>query len=212
MTQHSTFNEASLPVICDKLAERDKDLQKIIETFGYPPFWQRSPNFETLVYIILEQQVSLASAKAAYLRLKEVLPNPTPHGFLLLDEATLKACYFSRQKIVYTRDLASCITTTDLNLERFEMMSDDEIRVALTRVKGIGNWTVDVYLMMALNRTNLFPIGDVALIRSLKETKRLKKDVSKEELVRIALAWAPYQSIAAYLLWHAYLMRKKRGQ
>ena len=212
MTQHCTFNEASLPVICNKLAERDKDLGEIVEAFGYPPFWQRTPNFETLVYIILEQQVSLASAKAAYLRLKEVLPDVTPQDFLLLDEGTLKTCYFSRQKIIYTRHLATCITNFELDLESFEVMSDDEIRVALTRVKGIGNWTVDVYLMMALNRTNLFPIGDVALIRSLKETKSLKNNVSKEELVRIALGWAPYQTIAAYLLWHAYLMRKKRGR
>ena len=212
MFHPSTFNEISLPLFCNKLARRDMDLKGIITAFGYPPFWTRTPNFETLVYIILEQQVSLASAKAAYLKLKERLPALTPEKFLLLDDIALKACYFSRQKIAYTRHLATSIRDHGLDLSQFEAMDNDAIRSSLTQVKGIGNWTVDVYLMMALKRTNLFPLGDVALIQSLKETKNLHEGISKEEIAVIAKKWEPYQTIAAYMLWHAYLSRRKKDQ
>ena len=99
-----------------------------------------------------------------------------------------------------------------LDLTQLAAMDNDAIRSALTQVKGIGNWTVDVYLMMALKRTNLFPLGDIALIRSLKETKNLHEGISKEEIAVIAKKWEPYQTIAAYMLWHAYLSRRKKNQ
>ncbi len=208
-----TFNEETVPLFCDELAKHDEKLGLIIERFGYPPCWKREPGFETLVYIILEQQVSLASAKAAYDKLKEVLPVVTPEGFLLLDDATLRASYFSRQKMIYTRHLASSVLNKTLDPLQFPSMSNDEIRTELTKVKGIGNWTVDVYLMMALNRTDLFPLGDVALIKSLKETEQVAEAASKEDLASLAMKWAPYQTIAAYLLWHNYLcLRKKKDQ
>ena len=204
------FDKNSLVLICDKLAKKDKDLDRIIQTYGYPPFWERSAGFETLVYIILEQQVSLASAKAAYLKLKEKLGDITPENFLSLDDEALKACYFSRQKIVYARHLATTIISRELDLDLFPAMQDEAIRMALTKVKGIGNWTVDVYLMMAMQRTNLFPLGDIELIKSIKETKGLDPGTTKEEIKLIAANWKPYQTIAAFILWHAYLSKGKR--
>ncbi len=208
MLLKQTFDKQTFEIICDKLASVDDDLKDIITTYGYPPFWQRAANFETLVHIILEQQVSLASAKAALTKLKEKLINITPENLLQLNDGELKACYFSRQKIIYSRHLATAILSGDLNLESLNSMNNDSIRTTLLQIKGIGNWTVDVYLMMALQRADLFPLGDIALIRSLKETKKLTFDISKEKLALVATKWKPYQTIAAYILWHAYLSKR----
>lgn len=205
-----TFDKISFKKICDKLAKKDKDLKNIITNYGYPPFWNRTPGFETLVYIILEQQVSLASAKAAYLKIKDVLGEITPAGILLLTDEMLKSCYFSRQKIVYARHLAESIISHSLILYNLHKLDDEEVRKELTKIKGIGNWTVDVYLMMAMQRANLFPLGDIALIKSIREVKNLAPDISKDEIALQAKKWAPHQTIAAYLLWHAYLSKRKR--
>ncbi|MEO6232264.1 MAG: DNA-3-methyladenine glycosylase 2 family protein [Ferruginibacter sp.] len=204
-----TFNINNFETICDKLAKKDIDLRKIIHSYGYPPFWDRVASFETLVYIILEQQVSLSSARAAFLKLKEKLTDITPESLLQLSDDEMRACYFSRQKTIYARDLAGAILSKKLDLDSFLNLENEEIRTALTQVKGIGNWTVDVYLMMVMHRTNLFPLGDVALIRSIKENKELQPGITKEEIAEIANSWQPYQTIAAYLLWHAYLCKRK---
>ncbi|CAN5512502.1 DNA-3-methyladenine glycosylase [soil metagenome] len=204
-----TFDINNFEALCDKLAKKDKDLKNIIHQYGYPPFWDRTASFETLVYIILEQQVSLSSARAAFLKLKEKLTDITPESLLKLSDDELRACYFSRQKTIYARHLARAIASKQLDLNSFINLENDAIRTALTQVKGIGNCTVDVYLMMVMHRTNLFPLGDIALIRSIKETKALHPGISKEEIANIAISWQPYQTIAAYLLWHAYLCKRK---
>lgn len=205
-----TFDKNNFKAICDKLAKNDKDLKKIIHRYGYPPFWDRTASFETLVYIILEQQVSLSSARAAFLKLKEKIPDIIPESLLKLSDEEMRACYFSRQKTIYARHLAQSILSNQLNLCSFVNLQNDEIRTALTQVKGIGNWTVDIYLMMVMHRTNLFPMGDIALIRSIKETKALHPGITKEEIEGMVASWQPYQTITAYLLWHAYLSKRKK--
>lgn len=210
MPQKQTFDKNIFEFICDKLASGDNDLKQIITIYGYPPCWQRAANFETLVHIILEQQVSLASARAALIKLKEKLISITPENLLQLNDDELKACYLSRQKIIYTRHLANAILSGDLNLKLLNSWSNDSIRTSLLQLKGIGNWTVDVYLMMALQRADLFPLGDIALMQSIKETKKLPPNISKEEIALIAAKWKPYQTIAAYILWHAYLSKRKK--
>ena len=205
---HSVFSEANFVQLCKRLAKKDPHLTEIITQYGYPPLWSRKANFETLVHIILEQQVSLASAKAALLKLKEKIGTVTPKKLLLLTDAELKACYFSRQKIVYARCLAEAIENGELSLKKLDKLSDEEVRVSLTAIKGIGNWTVDVFLMMVLHRTDLFPIGDIALINSVKHVKQLPAHTTKEEILQIAEAWRPNRTIAAFLFWHAYIKRK----
>jgi DNA-3-methyladenine glycosylase II len=111
---------------------------------------------------------------------------------------------------VYTQHLANALLNNELDIEALQTMSDDAVRQTLTKIKGIGNWTVDVYLMMVLQRSNLFPLGDVALMTSMRETKKLSKAVSKEAIAAIAAAWNPYQTIASFILWHAYLCKRKR--
>ena len=206
----TVFTDKNFKSICDNLATADPDLQSIIQQYGYPPFWKRAASFETLVHIILEQQVSLASALAALNKLKEKVGEITPVNLLLLSNEELKACYFSRQKIIYTRHLASELISGQLNLEELNTMDNDTVRSTLTKLKGIGNWSVDVYLMMVLQRCDIFPLGDVALITSIKETKGLSKETSRKEIAIIAEKWKPYQTVAAFILWHSYLSKRKR--
>jgi DNA-3-methyladenine glycosylase II len=205
----ATFDSSNFHSYCDKLAKLDKDLNKIILLHGYPPLWNRKPTFETLIHIILEQQVSLASAKAALNKLKEKVGTVTPQKILALNDAEMKACYFSRQKTVYARHLAETISNKHFSLTKLKNSNDDEVAAKLKSVKGIGDWTVDVFLMMALNRTDRFPVGDIALIKSIKQVKDLPAETTKEKVLQLAEAWKPYRTIAAYLLWHSYLSKRK---
>ena len=205
-----TFDETNFNTICDQLASRDADLRRVLDSHRYPPLWRRTPSFETLVHIILEQQVSLASALAAMNKLKEKTGIITPSSLLALSNEELRACYFSRQKTKYTQHLASSIIEGELILEALPAMDNEAVRTTLTKIKGIGNWTVDVYLMMVLQRCDLFPLGDVALMTSIKEVKKLPKETTKEEIIEIAYQWKPYQTIAAFILWHAYLCKRQR--
>lgn len=210
MSRIHTFSEGNFKDICDHLANTDPDLKLILDTHQYPPCWKRIASFETLVHIILEQQVSLASALAAINQLRLKTGEITPRNVLALTNEELKKCYFSRQKIVYVKHLASSILNNELNIEELPLLDNDTIRSTLTKIKGIGNWTVDVYLMMVLQRCDLFPLGDVALMTSLRESKKLSKEISKEAIATIASAWKPYQTIAAFILWHSYLSKRKR--
>ncbi len=205
----STFNAASFRRICRTLATLDADLGNIIRQHNYPPMWTRPATFQTLILTILEQQVSLASAYAAFKKLKQKIGFVTPAKILLLTDAELRACYFSRQKIVYARELAKAILAKQINLKKLSLLPDEAVRAELIKLKGIGHWTIDVYLMHGLQRTDLFPLGDIALVNSLKEVKNLPKDISKEAMLAIAEAWRPHRTIAAMILWHAYI--QKRG-
>lgn len=206
---HQTFSKENFHHICHVLAAKDEALKAIIDKFGLPPVWTRPAIFQTLILTILEQQVSLASAYAAYKKLKERIGFVTPAKILALSDADLRTCYFSRQKIVYAKALATAIVTKQINLKQLAASTDDEIRTTLKQVKGIGDWTVDVYLMHALQRADLFPLGDVALVNSLKEVKQLHPAATKEEMLQIAESWRPYRTVATMILWHAYI--QKRG-
>jgi DNA-3-methyladenine glycosylase II len=190
------------------LSKKDKHLRAIIKQHGYPPMWIRPATFQSLILFILEQQVSLASAYAAFRKLKEKIGFVTPAKILLLTDAELRACYFSRQKIVYARELAVTVKRKKLVLKRLTDKHEDEIRHELKKIKGIGDWTVDVYLMHSLQRTDLFPLGDIALVNSLKEVKQLHPHTSREEMLKIAEPWRPYRTIAAMILWHAYIQKR----
>src|SRR5258705_8254470 len=166
---HYTFRKDNFQAFCDKLARKDKSFRFIIKEYGYPPVWTRTASFQTLIHFILEQQVSLASARAALNKLKEKLGTITPQKILTLSNEELRACYFSRQKTVYARCLAEAIISKQISLKKFSGLEDAEIRQQLKTVKGIGDWTVDVYLLFTLQRTDVFPLGDLAMVNALKE-------------------------------------------
>ena len=200
------FDAGNFHSHCYNLIQKDEGLHKVVELYGYPPMWTRPNIFETLVLTILEQQVSLASAFASYKKLKERI-NITPKKFLQLTDDDLRACYFSRQKIIYVRGLAEAIISKKINLKKFETGEDGIVRKEMTALKGIGNWTVDIYLIHALRHTDVFPIGDLALVNGIRMLKD-DSSLTKENIVGIAENWKPYRTIATMIIWHYYIKKK----
>jgi DNA-3-methyladenine glycosylase II len=187
------------------LARRDADLAHIFAAYGLPPMWARQPGFPTLIHIILEQQVSLASAKAAFNRLCLAVSPLTPQGFLTLDDLQLKAMGFSRQKTRYGRELAQAVLSRALDLDALARLDDETVRAQLKSVKGIGDWTADIYLLMVLRRPDVLPKSDLALLVAAQRVKQLDTRPTPDEFEMIAEAWRPYRAVAARLLWHFYL-------
>ncbi|MEK9645332.1 MAG: DNA-3-methyladenine glycosylase 2 family protein, partial [Alphaproteobacteria bacterium] len=153
---NQTFNKA-LTI----LARNDRELAGIVDRFGKPPIWRRPGGFETLVLLILEQQVSLASAKAAYERLSAVAGTLAPETLFALGDEQFRGAGVSRQKTRYIRHLSECMIDGTIRLDRLSRMDDDDVRAHLTQVKGIGHWTAEVYLMMSLMRPDVWPVGDI---------------------------------------------------
>ena len=204
------LSEKNLPVMCRKLAAADADLAFIYGTHGTPPLWKRPANFATLIHIILEQQVSVASALSAFNKLREKLDGAiTPENILSLSDAEMKAAYFSRQKTVYARDLAAQIAAGKLDLNSLEKLPDAQVKTALKQIIGIGDWTADVYLLMALLRPDVMPKGDLALHIAWQKLKKLERRPTADEFLLIAERWQPFRAVAARLLWHFYLSAKK---
>jgi DNA-3-methyladenine glycosylase II len=203
------FDQHNFESIIKELATKDEALANIIVSYGNPPMWTRPNTFPTLVLTILEQQVSLEAAFAAYRKLTENIGEPTPEKILRMTDEELRASYFTRQKMGYVRGLAAAIHKKEISLERYETMPDDAVRAELIQLKGIGNWTIDIYLLHALQRTDIFPLGDIALLNALRDVKGLDKTTPKEVLGQLAEPWRPYRSVAAMVLWHQYLSKRK---
>lgn len=203
------FTSANFHVICDELAARDPHLAAILDRYSYPPLWSRPNSFETLVHIILEQQVSLASALSALNKLRERVQEIMPARVLLLTDEEFRASYVSRQKMTYIRYLAEAILSGQINLEGLAELDNDEVRSQLTALKGIGNWTVDVYLMFVLQRADIFPIGDLAAVNAFKKVKNSPPVITREDIIEQAKLWSPYRTVATMMLWHFYL--RERG-
>ncbi len=187
------------------MAARDADLAGIVARFGLPPLWDRAPGFATLLHIVLEQQVSLASARAAFDRLLAAADPLTPARFLELSDAELLVIGFSRQKARYGRALATAVESGALDLESMPTLDDAAVQQALEAIPGIGRWTSTIYLLMVLGRPDVWPVGDIALATAAGEVRGLGRRPAPEELIEIGEAWRPWRSVAARLLWHDYL-------
>src|SRR3989442_12489812 len=193
-----------------RLTAGDHALARVVKTHGVPPLWVREPGFPTLVNIILEQKVSPASPRAAFKRLKAATKPLTPRRFLKLTDAELLRIGFSRQKTLYTRLLAESLARRHFDLRYLHELHDDAARKMLTAFKGIGNWTADIYLLSALRRPDIWPVGDLALATAVQKVKQLRKRPSPDRLEKLSEPWRPYRAVAARLFWHHYL--SKRGQ
>jgi len=187
------------------LAARDEILARILATHGAPPMWRRATGFATLVHIILEQQVSLKSAKSMLRRLQAAIDPFTPERFVEVGEAHFRGLGVTRQKSSYLLRLSESMLSGELSLTRLARLSDDEARIQLTRIKGIGSWSADVYLLMAMRRADIWPAGDLALAVAVKELWGLEFKPTPDELERIAERWRPYRAVAARMLWQHYL-------
>ncbi len=206
----TTFDEHTLLDAVTELSTRDPDLAAVLGRYGPPPLWARPPGFPTLIHIILEQQVSLSSARAAYDRLRAAANPLDPRRFLEFSDEELKIIGFSRQKTGYARNLAGLILSGALDLDALALLPDEEVRAALCSIRGIGPWTADIYLLMVLLRPDAWPHGDRALAVSVQQVKGLQVTPTYDELAVMSQAWRPYRAAAARLFWHDYLSRRAK--
>jgi len=192
------------------LARSDPHLAGVLERHGTPPLWGREPGFATLVRIILEQQVSLASGRAAFLRIERVAGAVTPRRIARLTETRLRSAGLTRQKAAYIHDLADAIVRREFAVTQLASLDDDRAHAELTKLKGIGPWSADIYLLMALRRPDVWPRDDLALAAAMREVKRLRSLPSPERQLEIAESWRPWRAVAARVLWHHYLSTPRR--
>jgi len=202
------MNEQEYRQAIKQLCAGDADLKQIVDEFGIPEMRVRKPGFSTLVYIILEQQVSLSSAWAVYDRLQKIWNPADTQTFLKIDDQALRDIGFSRQKIQYTKIAAKAILADEIDLEKCSGMSDELVRDSLMKLKGIGRWTADIYLMMALHRPDIWPGRDLAIIKAMQAIKGFDSIPTEIEMKQISDPWKPFRSAAAMILWHYYLSKK----
>ncbi|MEP6568187.1 MAG: DNA-3-methyladenine glycosylase 2 family protein [Acidobacteriota bacterium] len=212
MPNLAPLNEESLLRAAKLLARRDKDLAVILKRLGPPPLWARPPGFSTLIQIILEQQVSLASAASLFARMQQNIVPFHPARMIELGEAHLKSLGLTRQKTAYCLHLAESVSEKRLRLSRLARMSDADVRAALIEIKGLGPWSADVYLLMVLGRADIFPTTDLALVSAVTEVKQLPTRPTTNQFLVIAESWRPYRSVAARMLWQYYLARRRGGK
>ncbi len=201
------LNNIVNPKDIKRLLKKDKLFVQIHDAYSSPPNWSRPQGFVSLSKIILEQQVSLASAQAHFLKLDGYLDSFTPVEILKLTDKEMRSCQISRQKSNYLRCLSSAILEKQIDLKELGKRNETEVRKQLTGIKGVGNWTADIYLMFCLQARDIFPMGDIALINTVKE---LCTTGTREEILSVTEKWKPFRSLAAYYLWHYYLRKRKR--
>ncbi|MFN8445194.1 MAG: DNA-3-methyladenine glycosylase 2 family protein [Caldilineaceae bacterium] len=201
------LTEQTLPDAVKLLVAQDADLAQVVARFGHPPLWARPTGFPTLVYIILEQQVSLASAKAAFDRLLLATNPLTPLNFLALSDEQLRLIGFSRQKTRYCRLLAQAVLDGKIDFALLDTSPDEQVYAALTSLTGIGAWTANIYLLMALCRPDVWPSGDLALQIAVQQVKGLPTRPTVAQMDALGDSWRPFRSVAARILWHHYLSR-----
>jgi DNA-3-methyladenine glycosylase II len=183
---------------------------KILDLAGPPRFRRRRNGFATLLHIILEQQVSIDAAAAMHRRLSTVCRPLTPGAFLALDDATLRACGFSRQKTGYARDLARKVAAGEFDFAVLAEVDDEAAQAALLSLRGIGRWSAEIYLIFALGRPDIWPAADLGLQIAVAERLALGSRPAEPELRRLAEAWRPWRSVAACLFWQSYLHARGR--
>ena len=202
-----TLDAGSFQAAVEHLCKNDPVLAGVVKSYGAPYLLDRPQGFSTLVYTILEQQVSLASAKATFAKLNKRLPGLTPESLLSLSDSEMLKIGFSRQKARYSRLLAQEISDGSLGLETLDSKSDDEVFSTLTALTGIGPWTANLYLLSALKRPNVWPSGDLALQVAAQELFDLDERPQNDEFRSFGDRWRPYRAVAARILWQYYLSR-----
>jgi DNA-3-methyladenine glycosylase II len=197
----------SLAAAAAALASQDRDLARIHRVHGTPPMWGRRPGFTTLLRIVLEQQVSLVSARAMFARLRSNIEPFNAERFIEVGEPSLRSLGVTRQKAHYCVKVAQAFTNGDLiNIAR---MNDEDAHAALIGIKGVGPWTANIYLLMALKRPDIWPTGDIALATAVGKLRKMSGRPAFTQLAQIAEAWRPFRSVAARMLWQYYLAERR---
>ncbi len=191
----------------DRLLEQEERFRFIHEQYGRPPIVTRPVGFETLCLLILEQQVSIDSAKATFLKIKKAIPDFVPENIIVFSDEGFRACGVSRQKTTYLKALSQAILDKQLNVESLAEKDAVTVREELIQIKGIGHWTIDVYLMFCLQAPDIMPLGDIAVVNTIKELFDIH---DKEAMAAYAEKWKPHRSVATFFLWHYYLQKRGR--
>jgi DNA-3-methyladenine glycosylase II len=199
------LDDDSLRAGVDRLVARDTDLAGIVARHGPPPLWAREPGFATLVHIILEQQVSLRSAEAAMGRLVAAAGEVSAAAIVAAGSERLIPAGLTRQKTRYLLGLSEGVLDGRLDLDALALADDQTARQQLLGFAGIGPWTADIYLLMALGRPDIWPVGDLALATAMRRAKRRASVPRSEEQLGMAEMWRPLRAVAARILWHSYL-------
>ena len=189
------------------LSQKDEVLKTIIADFGLPIIQKREEGFASMCHIILEQQVSIASAKAAYEKLVNLVGKVDPFNISNATDQDLRTCGISRQKTLYLKDLARRVINKELSFSSLPMKTEQQIRKELIQIKGVGNWSIDVYLMFCMQSQDIIPLGDIAIKNTLMELYNCK---SEEEMLAISSNWKRFRTLASFIIWHYYL--NKRGK
>jgi DNA-3-methyladenine glycosylase II len=189
------------------LSSKDSILKSIIDTYGNPIIQKRNEGFASMCHIILEQQVSIASAKACYTKIENQFQQITPKIIITATDEELKNCGVSRQKIIYLKDLANKVNSKEIDFESFSSKNEEQIRKELITIKGVGNWSIEVYLMFCLQMPNIIPLGDIAIKNTLKELYNCQ---NHEEMEILSNNWKPYRTIASFVIWHYYLKKRNK--
>jgi DNA-3-methyladenine glycosylase II len=165
---------------------------------------QRADHFSALVRAITGQQLSTKAASTIFARLVALMPDGlTPAALSALSDEQMRAVGMSRQKITYFRDLAEKALTGVVPLDALDSMSDEDVIVALTKIKGIGRWSAEMFLMFRLHRPNVLPVDDLGIVNAIKNVYRLRKRPTAERIRKIGEAWHPYRSVACWYLWRS---------
>ena len=196
---------------CDALARRDGRLGGIVADWGYPPLWSRGGGFATLVTMILEQQVSLESARAIFRRLERASGGVTPRNVMRIGVEGLRGAGLTRPKARYCHGLAERVAGGEVRFARIARAADERARELLLDIDGVGEWTANVYLLFVLGRPDVWPPRDLALMKSIAEVYGLDETPRNEACLARAERWRPWRSVAARMLWHAYLCRRGRA-
>jgi DNA-3-methyladenine glycosylase II len=184
------------------LARHDDHVAAALERFGYPELRRRPPGFDTLLRAIVFQQISIYAAAAIWKRIEQAVMPLTPDAYCAVGDDVLRACGLSRQKLAYARSLAELVASGEVPLESLDRMEDQEAIDQLCKIKGVGRWTAEVYLMFALGRRDMWPADDLGLIVGMQRLKSLRKRPDRKRMLKLGEPWRPRRSAAAHLLWH----------
>lgn len=198
------LNEQTLDEGLQALGRMDADVARAIDEAGRPPLRRREPGFETLLRTIVGQQLSIKAAAAIWSRLEAAVAPLEPARLLEFPDGELRALGFSRQKVIYVRALAEDLMSGRVDLLGISGRTDDDAIAELVKLKGIGRWTAEVYLLFALGRPDIFPADDLALMVAAQRVKRLDERPTGPALRELAESWRPWRGVAAHFLWHYY--------
>lgn len=200
-----TIDEQSLLRAARTLSRRDPHLRRVYQQHGPPPLWHRPATFATFVRIILEQQVSLASARSTFAKLKSACDGRVTAAHVVgLQPEDLRGLGFSRQKARYTLALADDVMCKRFRIGSLRFKHDDEVRQQITARLGLGNWSADIFLLMSLRRPDVLPTGDLALVKAMSWLDGGDYD-NEQKVVERSEIWKPLRSVATRMIWQGYL-------